>query len=222
MRSLPVRLVFLAAIAAAPLRAEPVRWAMLDGWDIGFYPNLQGCLAFARFDGTGLFIGYDTQDDVPGLDITLLDERWDTISAGEHYVVSLTFGDKPPWTLDMLGVHMDGAPGLSTLIDTSMEKSAEFIAEFQGEMQMVWRLEETELGRFTLKGSRRAFEAVQACQEAHAESLPAPEETLTVEAPAPQEQTLSAAEPDAQDPALPEGATPVSAPPESDPFETEE
>ena len=173
MTSLP-RCALLLALLPQILGASPgpERWAIIDGWDIGFYPASQGCLAFASFDDTDFFIGYDTREDVPALDITVLDARWESIEADERYPVTLAFGNEPPWTLEMKGVHMDGAPGLHILIDASMEKSGTFIDEFQREMAMTWSYGDVQLGEFTLRGSRRAFEEVRACQNARSALAP--------------------------------------------------
>jgi hypothetical protein len=148
--------------------AEPQRWRLSDPWDISYYPATGGCLAYATFDGTGIFIGFDTLEEVPALDITLLDSRWQSIEQDTTYPVSLRFGDEPRWVLDMTGVHMDGAPGLHILIDATMPRAAVFIEEFQREMRMRWEYAETMLGEFTLRGSRQAFDQVVACQAAHA------------------------------------------------------
>ena len=162
--ALPLRLALVLLIAfPLPARAAPERWAIVGVWDIGYYPATGGCLAFAAFDDTAFFIGFDTRDGVEAIDITVLDERWASIEPGTTYPVTVTFGNEPPWTLDMRGVFMDGAPGLNILVDASRPKSAELIAEFRRETRMTWAYGDTRLGRFTLKGSRRAFDAVRAC-----------------------------------------------------------
>ena len=170
------------SLVATPLGAEPQRWALSDPWNISFYPATQGCLAYATFDGTGIFIGFDTLEDVPALDITLLDSRWQSIESGSSYPVSLTFGNNTPWVLEMTGVHMDGAPGLHILIDATMDRSATFIEEFQSEMKMRWSYADTTLGEFTLSGSRQAFQQVVACQTTHAETIAAPPDGLPANA----------------------------------------
>ncbi|MGR3564730.1 MAG: hypothetical protein ACU0FH_18775 [Heliomarina sp.] len=158
-------------LISLPAMSDPIRWALIDDWDVGFYPATRGCLAFARFDDTDFFIGFDTYEDVPALDITVLDGRWESIEQNSRYPISLVFGDQPPWTLDMLGVYMDGTPGLNILIDASMDRSETFVDEFQREAGMTWSYGDTQLGKFTLRGSRRAFEEVRACQEAHQDEI---------------------------------------------------
>ncbi|MEX0340582.1 MAG: hypothetical protein AB3N11_16265 [Arenibacterium sp.] len=157
--------IVLAAISVAPVaNAQPERWAIIRGWDIGYYPATQGCLAFTAFEDTNFFIGFDMHEEVPALDITVLDSRWSSIEPMARYPVTLAFGDEPPWTLEMQGVMMDGLPGLNILIDASIDQSLEFIEEFQREMRMRWSYGDAELGEFTLRGSRRAFDEVLKCQ----------------------------------------------------------
>lgn len=170
--------VFVAAPFAA---AQTERWAIIRGWDIGYYDATQGCLAFTAFEDTNFFIGFDMNEEVPALDITVLDKRWTSIEPLARYPITLTFGDEQPWTLEMQGVEMDGLPGLSILIDASVDKSLEFIEEFQREMRMNWRYGEAELGEFTLKGSRRAFDEVLKCQRSFEARLTA-EETVSSDA----------------------------------------
>lgn len=157
--------VLLSLLFAAPIAvAQTERWAIIRGWDIAYYDATRGCLAFTAFEDTNFFIGFDMNEDVPALDITVLDQRWESIEPSERYPVTLKFGDEPPWTLEMQGVMMDGLPGLNILIDASIDQSLEFIEEFQREMRMRWSYGEAELGEFTLRGSRRAFDEVLKCQ----------------------------------------------------------
>lgn len=169
------RFAMMAALfaAALPATAQPVRWAVVGEWDISFYPATGGCLAFTRWGQTNMFIGYDTRDGVKALDITLLDERWTSIKTGDIYSITVAFGRRPPWTLDMTGVFMDGAPGLNILLGAEREKSRQLLAEFRREIRMTWAYGETELGRFALRGSRRAFDAVLDCQRHHSDRLTA-------------------------------------------------
>lgn len=185
--------VALLVQAAIPAQAGVERWAIMRGWDIGYYDATQGCLAFTTFQDTSFFIGFDMNEDVPALDITVLDPRWTSIEPQARYPVTLIFGDEPPWTLEMHGVFMDGLPGLNILIDASVDESAVFIEEFQREMRMQWRYGDAPLGEFTLRGSRRAFDEVLKCQRSFdarnatpkdlAASDPAPEANAQTERP---------------------------------------
>jgi len=152
--------------------AQTIDWKTVGGWDISFYPNSEGCQAFALFEeNTAFFIGFDNTDDVLALDVTLLDQRWESLQDGKEYSVTLNFGDETPWTLEMDGVKTDDYPGLNIMIDASSDEADLFIDEFQRETRMVWKFQGAELGRYTLRGSRRAFDEVIACQRSYFEAL---------------------------------------------------
>jgi hypothetical protein len=152
--------------------AQTIDWKTIGGWDISFYPNSEGCQAFALFEeDTAFFIGFDNTDNILALDVTLLDQRWESIQDGKDYSVTLNFGDETPWTLEMGGIQTDGYPGLNIMIDASSDEADLFIDEFQRETRMVWSFQGSELGRYTLRGSRRAFDEVIACQRSYLDAL---------------------------------------------------
>lgn len=151
---------------------ETIDWKTIDGWDISFYPGSEGCQAFALFEeDTAFFIGFDNTGDSLALDVTLLDQRWGSLEDGKEYSVTLHFGNETPWTLNMDGVRMDDYPGLNILIDASSDEADLFIDEFQRETRMEWTYEGNKLGRYTLRGSRRAFDEVIACQRSYFEAV---------------------------------------------------
>lgn len=153
-------------------QAETIDWKTVGGWDISFYPASEGCQAFALFEeDTAFFIGFDNTDNTLALDVTLLDQRWSSIEDGKEYAVKLHFGNETPWTLNMDGVQLDGYPGLNILIDASSDEADLFIDEFQRETRMEWSYEGNRLGRYTLRGSRRAFDEVIACQKSYFEAV---------------------------------------------------
>ena len=151
---------------------QTIDWKTVGGWDISFYPSSEGCQAFALFEeDTAFFIGFDNTGGVLALDVTLLDERWESIQENKEYSVTLNFGDETPWTLEMDGVLMDEFPGLNIMIDASTDEADLFIDEFQRETKMQWSFEGTVLGRYTLRGSRRAFDEVIACQRSYFDAI---------------------------------------------------
>ncbi|MCB1339588.1 MAG: hypothetical protein KDK24_00670 [Pseudooceanicola sp.] len=160
-------LVAVLSLVALPAPAQPTRWAMVGEWNISYYPATGGCLAYTLWDRTAMFIGFDTREGLRALDVTLLDERWKSIEPGVVYPVGVRFGRRPAWTLDMTGVVMDGAPGLNILVNAERDKAQQLLAEFRRELRMTWTYDGTELGRFPLHGSRRAFDAVLECQRHH-------------------------------------------------------
>lgn len=173
----PVRGLATAALAVVFLtahgaRAEVVDWKKLKGWDVSFYPRSEGCQAFALFnDQTAFFIGFDNVDDQLAVDITLLDESWASIEADQEYTIQVQFGTESPWTLEMDGVVMRGYPGLTMMIDAQSDEAGLLIEEFRRESSMEWSYKSTSLGKYTLRGSRAAFDEVIACQEAYLEAL---------------------------------------------------
>lgn len=145
-------------------------WATEGVWDVSFYSGTRGCQAYALFDdGTAFFIGFDTRGIRPQLDIILADRSWEMINPGATHEVTVKFGDESPWVLSMEGVTLSEFPGLAIHVDARSEEAALFIEEFQRENAMSWILGGASLGRYTLRGSRKAFDAVIACQAAHSQ-----------------------------------------------------
>ncbi|MFT4962284.1 MAG: hypothetical protein ACI92Z_003381 [Paracoccaceae bacterium] len=166
LRSLAAAGVLAASLTS--VSAETIDWKMVDDWDISYYPGSSGCQAFAVFDGqTAFFIGFDANDDELSLDVTILDERWSSIMDGEDYPISVKFGDESPWTLGMSGTVVDNYSGLNLMIDISSDEAELFIDEFQRENSMEWSFSGNQLGHYTLRGSRRAFNEAVACQRAY-------------------------------------------------------
>ena len=151
--------------------ADTIDWKTVGGWDISFYPASEGCQAFALFEeDTAFFIGFDGTDGELSLDITLLDQRWQSIADGTEYSITAKFGNESPWTLEMDGIRVDGHPGLNMMFDANSDQADLFIDEFQRKSSMSWSFGNNNLGRFTLRGSRAAFNEVVACQKSYIEA----------------------------------------------------
>jgi hypothetical protein len=160
------------ALSASSAPAEIIDWKTVGGWDISFYPESEGCQAFAVFErNTAFFIGFDSTDDLLALDVTLLDQSWGSIQEGRQYDVSVKFGNESPWNLSMDGLNTDGYPGLNIMIDAGNDQASLFVEEFQRETRMEWSFNGTLLGRYTLKGSRRAFDEVISCQRSYSAAV---------------------------------------------------
>ena len=56
------------------------------------------------------------------------------------------------------------------LIDAGSDKAALFVEEFQRKTFMEWTYQGNLLGRFTLRGSRKAFDEVIRCQRSYNEA----------------------------------------------------
>lgn len=171
-----MRFTFLAAgiIAAAPAMAisETSNWKSVGGWDISFYSNLPGCLAYTSYEeGTSFFIGFMLDDDALLIDVTLMDDRWESIEEGKEYNVKVHFGDETPWSMEMTGKDYSGTPGLNVAIDVESDQAELFAEEFQRETGMKWTYGDTTLGNYTLRGSRAAFQETISCQQSFNEAV---------------------------------------------------
>ncbi|KAE9629942.1 hypothetical protein [Parasedimentitalea maritima] len=169
-----LRLGFIGALLGigSGTAADTIDWKTVGGWDVSFYPSSEGCQAFALFEeDTAFFIGFDNTGGNLSLDITLLDNRWRSIENGSEYSITAKFGNESPWTLAMDGIQVDGFPGLNMLIDANSDQAGLFIDEFQRKGSMTWSFGNSPLGRYTLRGSRKAFNEVVACQRSYLEAL---------------------------------------------------
>lgn len=158
----------VGAFGMSQAKAEPIDWKTVRGWDISFYPNSEGCQAFALFEeDTAFFIGFDSTGGELSVDVTLLDQKWKSIEAGKEYEIEVAFGDESPWSLEMDGLRTDDYPGLNIMIDAGSDEAELFIDEFQRETSMRWSFKGNLLGRYTLRGSRVAFDEVINCQRSY-------------------------------------------------------
>ena len=162
----------LFAMGMAPsVSAQATLWKEVRGWDISFYPSFEGCTALKVFDGAfSFFIGFDFSITEPTLDVTLMNDNWGSIEDGKEYEIKVYFGDETPWTLQMDGADFDGTPGLTFFVDAFDDQTRLFLDEFQRETSMEWMFGSRSLGRFSLSGSRAAFEEVLACQSSFLEA----------------------------------------------------
>lgn len=174
-RTSTVRIILasaLLAIGLAPaVSAQTTVWKKVRGWDVSFYPSLEGCTALKVFDGGfSFFIGFDFSITEPTLDVTLMNDNWGSIEDGKEYEIKVYFGDETPWTLQMDGTDFDGTPGLTFYVDAFDDQTQLFIDEFQREASMEWMFGSRSLGKFSLSGSTAAFQEVLACQSSFLEA----------------------------------------------------
>jgi hypothetical protein len=153
------------ALASTTAQAEVTLWKKVGGWDVSFYPGLPGCLASAEYNrGTTFFIGFIRSDRDLLLNVTLMDESWGSIEAGKEYEVKFYFGDESPWTLNMRGERYGQFPGLDFTISAAASQADLFVEEFQRELYMEIFYAGVSLGKYTLKGTRAAFQETIRCQ----------------------------------------------------------
>lgn len=173
-----LRLVSIASVASltamlpAQAKADVTLWKDVGNWSIGFYPNLPGCLAYTSYErGTHFWIGLIKKDDRTLLDVSLMDDAWKSIEPGKEYSVKVYFGDETPWTLEMSGKDYDGSPAINFAFDAYSEKAGLFVEEFQRELGMAWYYQNVQLGRYSLRGTQKAFDEVVACQKSFNEAV---------------------------------------------------
>lgn len=160
--------IILGSAASDGAQAEVTRWKTINGWDISFYSEQRGCLARTSYtEGTTFFIGFDTTGTGLLLDVTLIDNRWESIVDGTSYDIIVKFGNESPWTLNMIGRRYGESPGLAILIDAGATEARRFVDEFQRKSDMRWTYKGALLGHFTLRGSRRALDEAIACQKSY-------------------------------------------------------
>jgi len=158
------------ALAPAPAMAEVVLWKKVAGWDVSFYSGNDGCLAFTTYEeGTAFFIGFNKIDGTHFIDVTLMDNAWGSIEDGKDYAIKAYFGDETPWDLEMTGKDYDGTPGLTG--NFNLDDASLLVEEFQRETSMQWMYQGASLGRYTLRGSRVAFDEVLNCQRSYNDAV---------------------------------------------------
>jgi len=167
-----VSAVSIAVMLPAQAKAEVTLWKEVGTWDIDFYSELPACLASVEYEGGTLFmIGFIKRDNNILLDITLMDNAWESIEDGKEYSIKVYFGDETPWTLEMDGRDYNGYPGLTFAFDASTDQSGRFAQEFMRETGMKWYYNNVMLGNYTLRGSRQALDEAVACLKSFNEAL---------------------------------------------------
>lgn len=167
MRSIFFALALLLAPAFA--LAQPTQhYRSVGWWDIVYFPNAEGCAALAEFEnGVVFLIGLDTSSGNLALEVGILNTAWTSIQPGIDYEVIVTFGNKGPWYLTMTGAQSDELFGLNAVWDAESDSAGRFVDEFMASLNMRWVYAGTELGDFSLKDSRNAFNTALACTEAN-------------------------------------------------------
>lgn len=164
----------LTALLASPLpaTAEVVTWKTVAGWDVSFYPSMNGCLAFASFEGGfDFFVGLTNLGGEVYLDLSIFNPEWQAIEEGKEYSVNVVFGDETPWTLEMAAVRSETLSGLTFSAVADTDSSGLLVEEFSREISMDWQFEGRDLAYVTLSGSRAAFDEVLTCAQSYREAI---------------------------------------------------
>ncbi|WP_193142539.1 hypothetical protein [Meridianimarinicoccus sp. MJW13] len=164
--------VLFCCIGSGPVYADPLSWKSVGWWEIDFYPDSNGCAAFASFDGgTAFSIGLMRVDDELLFHVNLVSENWKSLEEGKEYPIDVKFGNEIPWNLDMIGTKSDPLFGIHFQIDAMSESAGLFVDEFMREINMSWSFEGNSLGVFSLKGSGLAFKEVVECQKSYNDAV---------------------------------------------------
>ena len=155
------------AFSAVPASAsdEPSAWKTVGDWDVSFYPTLPGCMALILYEsGLFFFIGVSTGEQGQLLELTLMNEAWESIEDGKDYEILVQFGRETPWTLEMAGLENEGMPMLTYSFPLFSSPAKAFINEFMRKNWMEWSYLGSSLGNLSLRGSRAAFLEMVNCQ----------------------------------------------------------
>ena len=159
-------------LSSTQLAAETSRWKTVGGWDVDFYPNSKGCLAYTVYtDGVAFFIGLTKSSDTLYFEMTLMNDKWKSIEDKKQYEVVVTLGNESPWTLEMTGVEFEDTWGMTFSTPASSEKAGQFVNEFMREVNMEWTYNGQQLGFLSLSNSRAAFEEAVTCTKSYQDAI---------------------------------------------------
>lgn len=149
------------ACAGAPVAAESVNWTQIGEWDIAVDTTIDnGCYALAGWDGgTVLRIGRNPLKE--NFYMLIGNDSWASLQHGVAYEIQVQFGGQPRWDVSAVGLQFaEGETAYLHAQSTQME----FIEEFQRALNMKISYDGKVIDNLKLTGSRRAWEAVEACQ----------------------------------------------------------
>lgn len=151
--------VILMAAEAVTAAEEIKTWGESGDWSILVDPTVgNGCLAQRIFDdGTQVQIGAEPSRD--GGFFAAYNAGWTNIEEGETGIVSFDFGDAR-FAGDVVGRLWDGLPGGYAFFD-----NPNFVTEFGKRNSVKISGEKGRLVEIDLSGTKRAIDAVLACQK---------------------------------------------------------
>ena len=152
--------------------AQSTLWKKVGGWEVTFYPDSGGCMAYTVYtDGLAFFIGLSKTDNAITFEMTLMNDKWKSIEDKKQYEVVVTLGNEKPWTLEMTGVEFDSTWGMEFSHPANSEKAGQFVKEFMREVNMEWTYNGQTLGFLSLSNSRAAFEEAVACTKSYQDAI---------------------------------------------------
>lgn len=154
------------AVSALPALAETTHWKTVGWWDVEFFPSFGACSAVAEYDNDSFVLfGLDATGDELGMQVAILNDHWNSIVEEDEYKVVVRFDRRTPWDLTMYGTNVEGRRGLYNVWPAVSDSAGNFIEEFQASNRMVWTYQGSELGNFSLQGTRMAVNEVVACTD---------------------------------------------------------
>jgi hypothetical protein len=171
-RKFSIPFIFCGAFLPMLVSAETSAWKTVGAWDISFYPNTGGCLAYTVYDGgVAFFVGLSKYDEILSFDMTLMNDKWVSIEDKKEYEVVVTLGNEVPWTLEMTGIKFEKTWGMSFSTPANSEKAGRFVDEFMREVAMEWTYNGRQLGYLSLSDSRLAFEEAVSCTKSFQDAI---------------------------------------------------
>lgn len=166
LNALPLHLTVFAALFGTSVSAETINstnWKDVRGWNISYYED-QGCQLYNGTGKTNFWMGFYPIDDGFGWEILLENPNWRSIESGKEYSVTVKFGTRSPWSIEMEGQEWDDSFALRSL-NSIGDDVIELADEFKRSNKMIWSYEGTILQEFSLSGSSVAFDELIKCQQ---------------------------------------------------------
>jgi hypothetical protein len=152
--------VLVALAFSVPVAAQDLEyWGEAGGWDVMVDPTLgDGCLIQAEYeDGSVVRIGFDRTKDVGY--VTIFDETWGDIVAGQMYDVSFDL-DGRGYDGQARGIYLNDIPGAD--IEFS---NVDFLFDIAQKYTMTMYHDGAEVMSIDLGGTMAGLEAAIACQD---------------------------------------------------------
>lgn len=154
-------------------------WDKVEGWEIAYNQDRNGCFAYAEYSG-GYYIwfGFNGVDREGFLAIS--NEKWSSITANQSYDARYLFDGRRSWTGKGSGYVLKSSAGVD-VGNLKIEFMRDFARSARVEVTLAGRKE-----RLSLRGTRAALEEAYRCTAALAVNRPAPQaETPPETAPTP-------------------------------------
>jgi len=141
---------------------ESVFWKSVGDWDISIDTTIQdGCYALASWSG-GTEVRIGRNPELENFYVLIGNEKWASLTHGGEYDIKIKFGGRPVWDVTARGWQF-GEGG--TVFLHAQSTKMDFVREFQRALTMKISYDGKEIDTLKLTGSRKAWDAVEACQK---------------------------------------------------------